>query len=223
MPMPDNEPLPPQPGPALPGESLGRVSSCGCPWRLLISPAPARSGHRMRHRATGGTWPRALCFTFDHGRRFARCRPLVGRGRQGALGDRILGGPLPADRGPSRVGAPRAVPSLTGWLLSSVLRYCPDCLAGGWRAPSSQEYGGPVAEGFGTCRFTFACVRPPPGFLRQELPRSRTPADRPPVAAHFLSIRRRTAPPPSGRLPLKPGKNRPLPQLLRRPPWTRSG
>jgi hypothetical protein len=188
------EPLPRSLDP-LPGESLGgfllRLS-----WRLRVSPAElARvtgcAGGRQVYLAP------SLLLTFD-ARRFARAARLSAE-ETSALGIASW-----ADRYPP-IAALRTGPQgrviLDGWLLSSILRYCPDCLAGDG-GPVQQEYGGPWQRTW-HLPFTFACVRHRQ-FLRQDCPEGHS-GDRP---------RWQLIPYPSGtglhplqcRLPLQPGK-----------------
>jgi hypothetical protein len=156
----DTGPLPRSLDP-LTGESLGgyllRLS-----WRLRVSPAHLA-------RVTGCARGRQvylapnLLLTFD-AQRFARAARLSVE-EASALGIASW-----ADRYPpiatSRV-APGAHIVLDGWLLSSILRYCPDCLAGDG-GPVQREYGGPWQR-IWQLPFTFACVQHH-RYLRQSCP-----------------------------------------------------
>jgi TniQ len=179
----------------LPGESLGgfllRLS-----WRLRVSPAElARvtgcAGGRQVYLAP------SLLLTFD-AQRFARAARLSVE-EASSLGIASL-----ADRYPpiaaSRTG-PEARIVLDGWVISSILRYCPDCLAGDGGSVQ-REYGGPWQR-IWHLPFTFACVQHR-RFLRQSCPELHS-GDRP--RWQLISY-----PSASGlhplqcRLPLKPGK-----------------
>jgi hypothetical protein len=165
-------------------------------WRLLVSPAElARvtgcAGGRQVYLAP------SLLLTFD-ARRFAHATRLSVE-EASALGIASW-----ADRYPpiaaSRIGLEaRIVPD--GWLRSSILRYCPDCLTGDG-GPVQQEYGGPWQRTW-HLPFTFACVQHR-RFLRQSCPGPHS-GDRPrwqlicyPSASGLHPLQ--------CRLPLKPGK-----------------
>jgi hypothetical protein len=194
VPMRDFEPLPRSLDP-LPGESLGgfllRLS-----WRLRVSPAELA-------RVTGCAVGRqvylapSLLLTFDS-RRFAGAARLSVE-EAGALGIASWAGRYPPIT-TSRVG-PQGRMVLDGWLLSSILRYCPDCLAGDG-GPVQREYGGPWKR-IWHLPFTFACVQHR-RFLRQSCPEPHS-GDRPrwqlisyPSASRLHPLQ--------CRLPLKPGK-----------------
>lgn len=192
--MSDTEPLPRSLDP-IPGESLGgyllRLS-----WRLRISPAELA-------RVTGCARGRqvylapSLLLTFD-ARRFAHAARLSVE-EASALGIASWEGRYPPIAA-SRTG-PEARIVLDGWLLSSILRYCPDCLAGDG-GPVQREYGGQWKT-IWHLPFSFACVRHR-RFLRQGCPGPHS-GDRP--RWQLISY-----PSASGlhplqcRLPLKPGK-----------------
>jgi hypothetical protein len=190
----DPEPLPRSLDP-LPGESLGgyllRLS-----WRLRISPAElARvtgcAGGRQVYLAP------SLLLTFD-AQRFARAARLSVE-EASSLGIASWAGRYPPIV-TSRVG-PNARIVLDGWLLSSILRYCPDCLAGDGGCVQ-QEYGGPWKR-IWHLPFTFACVQHR-RFLRQSCPEPHL-GDRP--RWHLISYPSATGLHPlQCRLPLKPGK-----------------
>jgi hypothetical protein len=192
--MTDNEPLPRSLDP-LSGESLGGFL-LRLAWRLLISPAQLA---RVTGCAEGPQVYLApsLMLTFDS-QRFARAARLSAE-EASALGIASW-----ADRYPpiaaSRTG-PRGHTVLDGWLLSTIQRYCPDCLAGDG-GPVQQEYGGPWQR-IWHLPFTFACVRHR-RFLRQGCPEPH-PGDR--ARWQLISYPSATGLHPlQCRLPLKTGK-----------------
>jgi hypothetical protein len=153
----------------LPGESLGgyllRLS-----WRLRVSPARlARitecAGGRQVYLAP------SLLLTFD-APRFARAARLS-TGEAAALGIAAWADRCPAIAA-SLVGTDARV-VLDGWAISTVRRYCPECLAGD-DGPVQREYGGPWKR-IWHLPFTFACVEHS-RFLLQGCPEPH-PGDRP--------------------------------------------
>jgi hypothetical protein len=146
------------------GSSCGFRGGCGSARRSSPGSLVALEGARC-------TSPRASCSPSTPGA--SPAPPGCPSKRASSLGIAPW-----ADRYPpiaaSRTG-PEARIVLDGWLISSILRYCPDCLAGDGRL-IQREYGSPWQR-IWHLPFTFACVQHR-RFLRQGCP-SRTQATDP--------------------------------------------